>query len=131
MSTTDAHGAAYAEVAAALTDYLDGLYFSDTVRLRRIFHPGAVYACATEGQLLRLTMDEYFPIVDKRPSPASRSEPRRDRIVSIEFAGPVTAFVRLNCAIGPKLFTDLLSLVKVDGRWQIISKVFHFDMDAG
>ena len=131
MSATDAHGVAYAEVAAALTDYLDGLYFSDTVRLRRIFHPGAVYACATEGQLLRLTMDEYFPIVDKRPSPASRSEPRRDRIVSIEFAGPVTAFVRLNCAIGPKLFTDLLSLVKVDGRWQIISKVFHFDMDAG
>lgn len=130
MNTIEDHGAAYAELATALTDYFDGLYFSDTVRLRRIFHPGAVYACATEGQLLRLTMDEYFPIVDRRPSPASLAEPRRDRIVSIEFAGPVTAFVRLHCAIGPKLFTDLLSLVKVDGRWQIISKVFHFDLAA-
>lgn len=25
-------------------------------------------------------------------------------------------------------FTDLLSLVFVDGRWQIIAKVFHYDI---
>lgn len=122
--------AAYAEVVEALADYFDGLYFSDTVRLGRIFHPQAIYACATEGNLLHLTMQEYFPIVEKRPSPASRSEVRADRIVSIEFAGPVTAFVRLNCAIGPKFFTDLLTLIRVDGRWQIISKVFHFDLKS-
>lgn len=128
MSAEISHSAAYAEVAEALVDYFDGLYFSDTARLARIFHPQAVYACATEGDLLHLTMQEYFPIVDKRPSPASRSEARADRIVSIGFAGPVTAFVRLNCAIGPKFFTDLLTLIRVDGRWQIISKVFHFDL---
>lgn len=128
MTAGASHGAAYADVAEALADYFDGLYFSDTTRLGRIFHPQALYACATEGNLLHLTMQEYFPIVDKRPSPASRGEPRADHIVSIEFAGPVTAFVRLNCAIGPKFFTDLLTLVHVDGRWQIISKVFHFDL---
>lgn len=130
MSAAADHAMAYAEVADALTDYFDGLHFSDTKRLSRIFHPQAVYACATEGELLRLTMEEYFPIVDKRPSPASRSEARTDRIVSIEFAGPVTAFAKLNCAIGPKHFTDFLTLVKLDGRWQIISKVFHFDLQS-
>ena len=128
MSAEVSH--ATADVADALADYFDGLYFSDTARLRRIFHPQAIYACATEGKLLHLTMQEYFPIVDKRPSPASRAEPRADRIVSIEFAGPVTAFVRLHCAIGPKLFTDLLTLIHVEGRWQIISKVFHFDLKS-
>ena len=96
MSAEVSHATAYADVADALADYFDGLYFSDTARLRRIFHPQAIYACATEGKLLHLTMQEYFPIVDKRPSPASRAEPRADRIVSIEFAGPVTAFVRLH-----------------------------------
>lgn len=128
MSTAAPHAQAYAEVADALGDYFDGLHFSDTARLRRVFHPQAIYACATEGTLLHLTMEQYFPVVDKRPSPASRGEPRADRIVSIEFAGPVTAFVRLNCAIGPKLFTDLLTLVRIDGRWQIMAKVFHFDL---
>jgi hypothetical protein len=61
---------------------------------------------------------------------ASRSETRSDRIVSIEFAGPVTAFAKLNCVIGLKHFTDFLTLVKLDGRWQIISKVFHFDLQS-
>lgn len=130
MSAEASHGSAFAAVADALVDYFDGLYFSDTARLGRIFHPQATYACATEGKLLHLTMQEYFPIVDKRPSPASRGEQRVDRIVSIEFAGPVTAFVRLHCAIGAKLFTDLLTLIHVDGRWQIISKVFHFDLKS-
>lgn len=127
MSEAADHAGPYAEVAEALRDYLDGLYHSDTARLRRVFHPQAIYACATEGKLLHLTMEEYLPIVDKRPSPASRGEPRRDRIVSIAFAGPVTASVRLNCAIGEKYFTDLLTLVRLDGRWQIMAKVFHFD----
>ena len=122
---------AFAEVASVLSDYLDGLYCSDTARLRRVFHPRAHYVCATEGSLTYRTMAEYFPIVDERPSPVSRGEQRADRIVSIEFAGPVTAFARVRCAIGPKEFTDLLTLVRLDGRWQIISKVFHFDLREG
>jgi hypothetical protein len=117
----------YSDIAAALADYFDGLYHSDTARLARIFHPQAHYACATDGTLIHLDMKSYFPIVDARPSPASRGEPRADRIVSVEFAGPVTAFVRAECAIGPKHFTDLLTLIKLDSRWQIISKVFHFE----
>lgn len=122
--------AGFQEIAAQLQVYFDGLYHSDTKRLAKVFHPQAIYACATEGKLLYLTMDEYFPVVDKRPAPASRNEPRTDRIVSIDFAGPVTAIAKVNCAIGPKAFTDLLTFVKLDGRWQIMSKVFHFDLRA-
>ena len=121
---------AFDQISAALRDYFDGLYFSDTQRLRQVFHPSAIYACATDGALLTLSMDEYFPIVDQRPSPASRGEVRHDRIVSIEFAGPVTALARVECAIEPKHFTDLLTFICVEGRWQIIAKVFHYDLIA-
>ncbi len=117
----------YSEIVEALELYFDGLYHSDTKRLARVFHPRAQYVCATDSPLVHLGMDAYFPVVDKRPSPASRNEPRRDRIVSIEFAGPKTAFARVECAIGAKFFTDLLTFIHVDSRWQIISKVFHFD----
>ncbi|WP_119272639.1 nuclear transport factor 2 family protein [Taklimakanibacter deserti] len=118
----------YGDIVAALSDYFEGLHHSDTSHLKRIFHPQAIYACATEGTLTRLAMDEYFPIVDQRPSPASRGELRTDRILSIEFAGPVTAFVRAECSIGVKHFTDFLTLVCLDGEWRIIAKVFHFDI---
>lgn len=120
----------FAAVAAVLGRYFDGLYHSDTALLRSVFHARAHYVCATEGTLVHLGMDEYFPIVDQRPSPASRNEARADRIVAIEFAGPVTAFARVECAIGAKFFSDLLTFVFVEGRWQIISKVFHFDPRA-
>lgn len=120
--------ARFAAVIDVLGRYFDGLYHSDTAMLREVFHPKAHYATATEGTLLELDMDRYFPIVDKRPSPASRGEHRADRIVSIEFAGPVTAFAKVQCAIGEKAFTDFLSLIFVDGRWQIIAKVFHYDI---
>jgi Putative lumazine-binding len=116
-------------VIEVLQDYFEGLYRSDSLILRRVFHPSALYACATDGSLLTLRMEEYFPIIDKRPSPASRADPRTDRIVSIEFAGPVTALARVECSILPKRFTDLLTLIFVDERWQVISKVFHYELD--
>ncbi|MFZ3221748.1 MAG: nuclear transport factor 2 family protein [Rugosibacter sp.] len=115
-------------VILVLKNYFEGLYRSDTQILRQVFHPAAIYACATDGTLLTLRMDEYFPIVDKRPSPASRSEERTDRIIAIEFAGPVTALAKVECSIHPKYFTDLLTLILVDGRWQIISKVFYYEL---
>ena len=118
----------YAEVTSVLSDYFDGLYNSDTSKLSKVFHPMAHYVCVTDGTFLRLTMDEYFPIVDRRPSPASHNEQRHDRIVSIEFAGPVTAMARVECSLGPKFFTDFLTFVFINGRWQIISKVFHYDL---
>jgi hypothetical protein len=119
----------FAAVVDVLGTYFDGLHHSDTDRLRRVLHPSARYATATDGTLLSLSMDEYLPIVDARPSPASKGEARRDRVIAVEFAGPVTAFARVECAIAPKSFVDLLTLVLVEGRWQIVSKVFHYEVD--
>lgn len=117
----------YNAVADVIAVYFDGLYYSDTVRLRQAFHPKAHYVCVTGGEWLFREMDEYFAVVDNRPSPASRGELRTDRIRSIEFAGPETARACVNCSIGDRFFTDFLTLVLQAGRWQIISKVFHHD----
>ena len=118
----------YTAVVEVLSRYFDGLYASDTAILSEVFHPAARYICAVDG-LIDLSMDAYFPIVDRRPSPASRGEPRRDAIDEIQFAGPVTAFARVRCTIGPKDFTDFLTLIFTDGRWRIIAKVFHYDLN--
>ena len=127
---TDSHAAPYTALIAVLQDYFDGLYESDTLRLRRVFHPLATYTCATEKPILHLGMGDYFALVDKRPSPKSRNETRRDRILSLELAGPDAAFARVECAIGQRFCTDLLTFVRVDGRWMILAKVFHYDVTA-
>ena len=76
---------AYGAIAEVMSAYFDGLYHSDSSRLASVFHARAHYVCPTEDALVYRTMAEYFAIVDARPAPASRGEPRHDRIVSIEF----------------------------------------------
>lgn len=116
-----------ADIEVLLQCYFDGLYHSDTERLARVLHPDALYATAAGGTWVRLSMADYWPVVERRPSPASLGQPRRDRIVRIEFAGPETALARVECQILPRRFVDLLTLVKVEGRWWIIAKVFHHE----
>jgi hypothetical protein len=117
--------AASESITAVVRDYFDALYFCDVEKLQRVFHPQAIYATADETPFLHRTMAEYVPIVAARQSPASRNEPRRDHIDAIELAGENTAFARVRCSIGSRDFVDFLLLVRVEGRWQIISKVFQ------
>ncbi|WP_120498953.1 nuclear transport factor 2 family protein [Roseovarius sp. EL26] len=115
----------FAAVTKVLETYFDGLYHADINRLGKVFHSKAIYATADETPLLYRTMDEYFPVVSKRVSPASRDEPRRDVIESIEFAGENTAFARVRCSIGTKDFIDFLTFVRTDGAWRIMAKIFQ------
>lgn len=117
---------ALAEIEELLNRYFDALYRSDAELLGELMHPSAVYASASEQPLLHRTMDEYLPIVAARESPAVRGEARHDAIDMIDFAGPDTALAKVRCAIGRRHFTDYLSLVREEGRWRIIAKVFHF-----
>lgn len=43
----------------------------------------------------------------------------------------MTARVNLRCSIGSRDFIDFLTLIFIDDRWQVISKVFHFDEKDG
>ena len=112
-------------VEALLRRYFDGLYRSDAPLLATVFHPHAIYVTTDGTALTYRTMGEYLPIVHARPSPASRGEKRRDAILAIDFAGLNTALAKVQCAIGDKLFTDFLSLIRLQGEWRIISKTFH------
>lgn len=120
-------GDAFAAIGQVMQAYFDGLYFGDPERLARVFHPEARYTTAAGGAWLAYAMSEYFAVVAAREPPARRGEARHDRILGIDFAGPTAAVVRAQCRIGEKFFTDLLSFVLVDGRWQIVAKVFDYE----
>jgi hypothetical protein len=116
---------AFQDICALLQDYFDALYFCDVEKLERVFHPQAIYATADETPLLYRTMAEYVPVVAARQAPASRNETRRDHIDAIDIAGDNTAVARVRCSIGSRDFVDFLTLVRTDGQWRIIAKVFQ------
>jgi hypothetical protein len=120
---------ALGEVGGMLRAYFDGLHTSDAGLLAEVFDPAAIYATAADGSLLTYDMATYLPIVAARQSPAARGEARRDRVLAVDLVGPVTALAKVECAIGERFFTDLLTLVRVDGRWRVIAKVFHYEVE--
>lgn len=115
----------FAEVSEVLETYFDGLYHADASRLAQVFHPKAVYATADETPLLHRDMDSYLAAVAQRVSPAAQGQARQDHIDTIEFAGENTAMARVRCAIGERQFTDFLTLVRDNGTWRIMAKVFQ------
>ncbi|MEL6556124.1 MAG: nuclear transport factor 2 family protein [Cyanobacteria bacterium J06621_11] len=116
----------YSALVEVLKAYYDGLYRCDTALLAQVFHSSAQYFTASGGELLHLDMDTYFPVVEQRISPASLGEDYGFSIDSIAFVGDVTAIAQMRSSLFSKDYIDLLALIKIDGTWQIISKVFHY-----
>ena len=122
-----AMGLEYLAIIEVLKRYYDALYRCDTTLLAQVFHPSAQYFTASSGELLHLDMNTYFPIVEQRISPESSGEAYGFSIDSIEFVGDVTAIARMRSSLFSKDFIDLLALIEIDGKWQIVSKVFHYE----
>jgi len=117
-----------AAISHLLGNYYDGLYHGDVSMLQRVFHPDARYVTASNGELLQLDMASYLPLVAARKSPKQLKEPYGYIVDSVDLAGTTTAMVRMRSSMLLKHFIDFLSLIKIDGRWCIISKVFHYEM---
>lgn len=112
---------------AALT-YLDGLYEGDVEKLGRVFHPSCALTAVIDGALKIIPRDEWFDLVKNRESPQKAGKQRDDMILAIDLIGPEMAHVKLKCAVPPRYFTDILSFLKIDGRWQIAQKVYRVDV---
>jgi hypothetical protein len=113
-----------AQIETAVKTYLDGLYEGDAEKLASVFHPTSCLTYEEAGKLIVLPREQWLGLVRGRPSPKSRDLARHDEILQIDRASPTMAFVKLKCAIPPRFFTDYLSLLKIDGKWQVAQKVY-------
>lgn len=119
-------GSDVAAIEKVLQVYFDGLHEGDTRKLGEAFHPAShLYAADGDGKAVDMPRADWFKMVEGRKSAKASGSERRDRIVSIDFSGPGTAFAKVECQIPPRYFTDYLTLLKTDGRWQVIAKAFH------
>jgi hypothetical protein len=115
-------------IKGVIQSYLDGLYESDAGKIASAFHPTSALTSVSNGELVITPRDTWLDNVRARPSPQQRGLARHDRVLAIDHVSPTMAYVKLNCAIPPRFFTDQLSLLKIDGRWQIVQKVFTTEM---
>src|SRR5262245_26544032 len=115
-------------VESVVWTYLDGLYEGDIDKLAKAFHEVSHLYSLSDGGVADVPREKWFELIKGRPSPMARDLKRTDRIVSVDFSGPETAFVKVECSIHPRYFTDYLTLLKLKDGWRVVSKTYRTDV---
>lgn len=112
----------YNAVIAVAQKYVDSLRIGSVEGLTEAFHKDAVMYGFTNGELLGGPVTNLFDFV-KKNGKAPEITTRLD-VLAIT---PTTAVVRVDMekdAIGAD-YNDYLTLIKIDGGWKVIAKVYH------
>lgn len=112
-------------IEAMLSDYFDAMHTQDMVKFDRVFHKDVVLYSAQTGELNRRPYVVYREAVVNRESPQSKGEARNEKILMIDEISDTAALAKVQLEMFGGVMQDYLSLIHIDGRWQIISKVWE------
>ncbi len=112
------------ELVALTKTYFDAAYAMDADAFATIFDPAALVTRRGEGSSIVVTpVAAWLDAVRTLSSPRDGGCARADQILSISMTGDM-ALLKLRLHIPPREVTDLLSCFYLNGRWQIVQKVF-------
>lgn len=118
------------DIRRTIQTYFDCMYESSAEKTHVAFHPNARITGYLEDGLHQMTVDEFAGFVaSQQPSPKEQGAPARIAIESLDIAGQ-TAVARVRDDYLGMTFLDTLSLLSVDGTWQIYNKLFHVEGPA-
>ena len=107
------------DVITLVQMYFEGLYQGDVKKLASIFHPDAFL----KAPGLRRSLTEWLAAVAERPIPAHQGLAYNFRLLSIEIIKN-QAMVKLDCPLFDHAYVDFLSLLKENGRWLVVNKMY-------
>lgn len=108
-------------VRRTVESYLHGLKFNDVASLKQAFWPEArLFFRSRDGHLGQLTQEQWYAGF---AGSAGKEEEGELRIAALEVTRDI-ASVKVVEEYPKSRYTDYLSLLKFDGEWRIVSKVF-------
>lgn len=113
-----------AGVRTAVEAYLRSHATGDASHIRPVFHPMARLFFVRDGEFMTVTGDEYMGRMNGEPAPDEAD--RRRWIESIDVTG-TAATAKVVLDYPGAVFTDYFTLLRIDGEWRIMSKVFHVE----
>jgi hypothetical protein len=126
-----------AEVAAAATEddgirqaidfYIDGLREGSVATLKEAFHAQATMCGHLGETLMVVPIEELYAFVAAHEAPAKSGEPFAASIAAIEVAGRAASARVTEKSYQGLDFTTFFQLLKIDGRWRIVGKVFNVE----
>ena len=112
-------------IEAMLSDYFDAMHTQDMEKFDRVFHKDVVLYSAQTGELNIRPYVVYREAVVNRESPQSKGEARNEKIIMIDEISDTAALAKVQLEMFGGVMQDYLNLIHIDGRWQIISKIWE------
>jgi len=109
-----------AAITTAVGYYLDGGTNNDFETLKKAFHDTATMKYIRDGKYVEVNAIEFFGGVMK-PGPA---QDRKTKVLYVDYTGNA-AQAKLEIEYPTFYFYDYMNLVKIDGEWKVVSKIFH------
>jgi len=109
-------------IEAVVKDYLDGMIYGQPNLLQTAMHPLCMQAGHFNGVYEFFNRDEFIEALAEADKLAPGA-PYNFKIVSVDMTGDVAVVKVEDDCLGTS-FTDYLTLIKHDGRWQIVMKAF-------
>ncbi|XPF95568.1 nuclear transport factor 2 family protein [Colwellia sp. RE-S-Sl-9] len=109
----------FMNIMALIQCYFDGLYYGDVDKLTSIFHNDAWL----KSPGLRLSKKEWLANVATRPIPADLKAEFAFKLLSIDVIHD-QASVKVECPLFDYHYIDFLGLLKENGNWLIVNKMF-------
>jgi ketosteroid isomerase-like protein len=108
-------------IRQVVQQYLDGLRFNDVERLKKAFWPDArLFFVKRDGQLGQLTQAQWY---EGFKESAGKEEKGDLRITAVDITGNA-ASVKVEEDYPGSKYIDYLSLLKFDGQWKIVNKIY-------
>ncbi len=92
--------------------------------LREAFHPVAHLYFVRDNELAQYTLEEYIALFDG--SPEDDEDQRIRSIDDIEISGNA-AIATITLDYPNAIYTDYMSMLKIEGQWKIVNKTFYLD----
>jgi hypothetical protein len=114
-----------AAVRVPLENYFQGHATGNPEYFRKAFLPEARLFWLKDGQLTTVSSDEFIQRAGSG-HPAADEGQRKRSIQAVEVSGNA-ATARLLLDYPDARITDFMSLLKVNGEWKIINKIFYVE----
>lgn len=110
-----------AAVRQAVQSYLHGLKFNDVESLKKAFWPEAkLFFVKGDGQLGQLTQSQWY---EGFAASAGKEEKGDLKITDVDITDNA-ASVKVEEDYPGSVYVDYLSLLKFDGKWKIVNKIY-------
>lgn len=111
-------------IAQVVGYYADGLRHGSVETLQKAFHPQAIMSGYFNDDLMLMPMEGFHDLVRSVPAPADSGEPFRHEIKAVQVTGQTATVEIAEYSFLGHDFKTCFHMIRMDGRWQIISKMF-------